>query len=113
MTRSTTKTDRGPDLGGIQARLDAGDPTLDPLSDLGPLDDLPRDRSESNRYTLGLDGTATGPLFALPAGDATATFRIGGGSTGIDSEATSQGDFSESDLSRDSLARRRPTSTCR
>ena len=40
---------RGPDLSEIQARIDAGDPTLDPLGDLGPLDDLPRDRSRSNR----------------------------------------------------------------
>ena len=63
----------------VQARLDAGDPTFDPLGDLGPLDELPRDRSRSTRYSLGLDGTATGPLFALPAGDATATFRIAAG----------------------------------
>jgi len=102
-TQSTTRTDRGPDLSGLQARLNAGDPTLDPLGDLGLIADFPRNRSRSNRYSLALDGTATGPLVALPAGDATATFRVGVGSTGIDSKATSQGVASESDLSRRSV----------
>jgi hypothetical protein len=101
-SHSISRTDRGPDLGDIQARLDAGDPTLDPLGDLGPLDNLPRDHSRSNRYSLGLDGTATGPLFTLPAGEATATFRIAGGATGIDSKATSRGIVSEADLNRQS-----------
>jgi hypothetical protein len=87
-SHSITRTDNGADFSDLQARLNAGDPTLDPFGDLGPVDLLPRDRSRSNRYSLALDGTATGPLFALPAGDATATFRIGAGSTGIDNEST-------------------------
>jgi len=102
-SHSLTRTDNGPDLGDIQARIDAGDPTLDPLGNFGPLDQLPRDRSRSNRYSLSLDGTATGPLIALPAGDATATFRIAGGSTGIDSKSTVDGFTAESDLHRNSL----------
>jgi hypothetical protein len=102
-THNLTKTDNGPDLSDIQARLDAGDPTLDPLGNLGPLDELPRDRSRSNSYTLGLDGTATGPLVALPAGDATATLRVAGGSTGIDSKSTVDNLTRESDLHRNSL----------
>jgi hypothetical protein len=102
-THSLTKSDNGPDLGDVQDRLDAGDPTLDPLGDLGPLDDLPRDRSRSNRYSLSLDGTATGPLVELPAGDATATLRLAGGSTGIDSKSFVDGLTAESDLHRNSL----------
>jgi hypothetical protein len=86
-TRSLLRTDNGPDLSEAQARLDAGDPTFDPLGDLGPIGMLPRDRSRSNRYSLGLDGTASGPLFALPAGDANATFKVAAGSTGIDSKS--------------------------
>ena len=101
--RSTSKTDNGPDLSEEQALLDAGDPNFDPLGDLGSIDLLPRDRSRSNRYSLGLDGTGTGPLFALPAGDATATFRTGISNTGIDSEATTDGIFTESDLGRTAL----------
>ena len=97
---SITRTANGPDLADLQARLDAGDPTLDPFGDLGPVGMLPRDRSRSNRYNLTLDGTASGPLFALPAGDATATFRIGAGATGIDSVAVRDGEEFDSDLSR-------------
>jgi hypothetical protein len=102
-THSLTKSGNGPDLTDIQARLDAGDPALDPLGDLGSLDDLPRDRSRSNHYLLSLDGTATGPLFALPAGEATATFRLAGGSTGIDSMSFVDGLTAVSDLHRNSL----------
>ena len=100
---SLTKSDNGPDLSDVQARLDVGDPTLDPLGDLGPLNDLPRDRSRSDRYSLSLDATATGPLLALPAGDATATFRVAGGATGIDSKSFVDGLTAESDLHRNSL----------
>ena len=86
-THSVTRTDNGPDLSDAQDRLDSGDPSFDPLGDLGPIDLLPHDRSRSNRYSLSLDGTANGPLFALPAGDANATFKIAAGSTGIDSKS--------------------------
>ena len=102
-TRSDTRTDNGPDLSAIQSRLDAGDPTLDPLGDLGPLDDLPRDRSQSDRYSLALDGAATGPLFSLPAGEASATLRASVGNTGIDSETQVDGQFAEADLQRTGL----------
>ena len=102
-SRSTSKTDNGADLSGAQALLDAGDPSFDPLGDLGSVELLPRDRSRSNRYSLALDGTATGPLLALTAGDATATFRTSIGNTGIDSEATTDGFFTESDLGRTAL----------
>ena len=103
-SHSVSRSDNGADLSEEQARLTASDPTFDPLGDLGPVELLPRDRSRSNRYTLALDGTATGPLFALPAGDATATFRIGGGSTGIDSESVRDGVLSDPDpLHRNNL----------
>lgn len=102
-SHSVSKTDNGPDLSDAQALLDAGDPTFDPLGDLGTIVLLPRDRSRSNSYSLALDGTATGPLLALPAGDATATFRASVGNTGIDSEATTDGFSTESDLSRTAL----------
>lgn len=100
---SVSRTDNGPDLTDVQARLDAGDPTLDPLGDLGPIDMFPRDRSRSNRYSLGLDGTASGPLFALPAGEASATFKIDAASTGIDSKSTRDLVTTEADPHRNSL----------
>jgi hypothetical protein len=101
-SRSTSRSDRGPDLGDIQTRLDAGDPTLDPLGDLGPLDMVPRDRSRSNLASLSVDGTATGPIFAMPGGDANATFRFGVAHLGLDSRSTRAGIASESDLGRES-----------
>ena len=100
---NVTRTDRGPDFSEFQALLDADDPAFEPLGDLGHVDMLPRDRSRSNRYTLALDGTANGPLFALPAGEATATFRVGAGSTGIDSKSTRDGLAFEADLHRNSV----------
>ena len=101
-SHSTTRTDRGFDLSTAQARLDAGDPTFDPFGDLGPLDELDRNRSRSNRLTLSLDGTANGPLAALPAGDATATFKVALGRIDQNSKSIRDGVETPSDLGRTS-----------
>ena len=98
--RTRSAADRGPDLSVIQTQIDAGTP-IDPLGELGPLDDLQRDRGRSTRRNLDLDATATGPLFALHAGIATATFRLGGSSTELDSESRRHGVITRSDLGRD------------
>ncbi len=58
------------------------------------------DRSRSNRRSFALDGTATGPLLALPAGDANATFRVGAGRTDLESRATRAGFITATDLGR-------------
>ena len=101
-SRSTGRTDRGFDFTDQQARLDAGDPTFDPFGELGPFEEFPRDRSRSTRTSLAIDGTATGPLIALPAGDANATFKVAVGRLDQDSEATRRGIASNSDLGRTS-----------
>jgi len=59
-----------------------------------------RDRAETTSTSADADITANGPLFALPAGDANATFRVGGKTTHFDSEDRTAGILSESDLSR-------------
>ncbi|WP_310468384.1 TonB-dependent receptor plug domain-containing protein [Sphingomonas sp.] len=46
--------------------------------------DLSRDRSRSTSSSGGLDATANGPLFKLPAGDASATFRVGADTLHLD-----------------------------
>ena len=102
ISRNTGRTDNGFDVSEAQARLDAGDPAIDPLGDLGPLDELDRNRSRSLRRSLTIDGTATGPLFELPAGDANATFKLGAGRLALDSKASRAGIVTASDLGRTS-----------
>jgi len=99
--RSTSRADRGPDLSPIQAQIDAG-AIIDPLGDLGPLDDLSDDRSRSETRSLDVDATATGPLFALPAGDANATFKVGAAAVDLESKSRLRGIETRSDLGRDS-----------
>ena len=101
-SRVMTRSDRGFDMAGAQARLDAGDPTFDPFGDLGPLEELDPNRSRSSRLSLSVDGTANGPLFALPAGDANATLKVAFGRLSQDSEALREGIETDSDLGRTS-----------
>ena len=75
---------------------------FDPLGDLGPLDNLSPDRSRSTSRSLSADATATGPLFALPAGEANATFKLGAASVDLDSKSRLRGIETRSDLGRDS-----------
>ena len=90
LARSTSRADRGPDLSDIQAQIDDGLP-VDALGDLGPLDDLSQDRSRSTSRSLGVDATATGPLFTLPAGDTLATFKLGAATVDLDSKSRLRG----------------------
>lgn len=61
------------------------------MGDLGRLDDLRRDRNRSTRQSFEIDATATGPLFKLPAGEANATFKLGGSTTDLDSQSRRRG----------------------
>ena len=60
------------------------------------------DESRSTRRAFSLDGTATGPLFALPAGDANATLKLGVDRTDLDSRARRAGVVTSADLGRTS-----------
>ena len=59
-----------------------------------------RDRSRSTRVSGDLDATANGPLFKLPAGDATATFRVGAATLHQDSSRRAAGVTSANSLGR-------------
>nr|WP_294851023.1 TonB-dependent receptor [uncultured Sphingomonas sp.] len=85
--RSTTRSDRGYDLTSIQDRIDAGDPAVDLFTDMGGVVRFADDRSKSVRKSIDLDTTLNGRLFALPAGDANATVKVGASAMGVDSEA--------------------------
>jgi hypothetical protein len=59
-----------------------------------------RDRSRSTAKSGGLDATANGPLFKLPAGDASATFRVGANTLHLDSSRRSDNVVTSNSLGR-------------
>nr|WP_156930279.1 TonB-dependent receptor plug domain-containing protein [Sphingomonas jaspsi] len=101
LSRSLSESERGFDLTGVQARLDANDPTLDPLGDLGPLQRLSDNRSVTINRSLGANLTATGPLIDLPAGKANVTLKIGASSTDLEGRSRRNDLLSETNLGRD------------
>ena len=58
------------------------------------------DRSRSTRTSLALDGVATGPVLALPAGDANATFKVGASRLNLNGEAQRRDLVSPTNLGR-------------
>jgi hypothetical protein len=58
------------------------------------------DKARTTRGSADVDLVANGPLFAVPAGDASATFRAGASTLHLDSHRRSAGDSSANDLSR-------------
>ena len=58
------------------------------------------DKSRSTRTSLVFDATANGPLFKLPAGEATATFKSGLSRTDLDSSSRTRDIFVEAALGR-------------
>lgn len=58
------------------------------------------DKSLTTRTSANILGTATGPLFALPAGDASATVKLGADRSGQDAERRRLGVVTDSDLGR-------------
>jgi hypothetical protein len=59
-----------------------------------------RDRSRTFTTSADVDVTANGPLFKLPAGDASMTVRLGASTFNLDATRTSAIDSSDNDLSR-------------
>ena len=62
-------------------------------------DETGRDRSESTTTSGDIDITANGPLFAVPAGDASMTVRLGASTLHLDSERIRE-NFTENSLGR-------------
>ncbi len=63
-------------------------------------DETERDRAKSVTTSGDVDLTANGPLFAVPAGDASMTVRVGASTLHLDSERRNASDFSDNNLSR-------------
>jgi iron complex outermembrane receptor protein len=101
--RAVTRTDTNADPTALQARLAAGDPTLNPFAPIGA--DLlvlrPEDRAESNSESADAQAVFNGPLLRLPAGQVTASFTVAANTLGQNSETMRAGVTQIVDLSRD------------
>jgi len=100
-TESRVATDTGLDVTGLQARLNAGDPTANPF---GPLDGLglaARNYARSTSSTGEIDALLNGRVFALPAGDVQASVKLGGETNDFSSRSTRFGTVQTGEVSRD------------
>ena len=59
------------------------------------------DKARSTRTALAADATANGPLFKLPAGNATATFKLAANTVSLDTKRTRLGASTSTRLNRD------------
>jgi len=96
---SKTQTDRGVDLTGVQTRLTALDPTLNPFAPLSGLT-LTQDRARSTTDTADLQFVANGALAKFKAGDLSTTFKLGVSGTKLNAKSFRGGVEAYSDQSR-------------
>jgi hypothetical protein len=105
---SRTVTGRGIDAGPLQALLNAGDAGFNPFAplDLGLVQVRAADQARSTSNTAALDALLNGPLFKLPAGDATTSIRVLGRTRDLDSSSVRRGVVQSSDIARDMASAR-------
>jgi len=86
---SETFSETGFDLTGLQARLNAGDPTFNPFGPLNPTDYAiaPANRGQSTSNSGTVDALVNGKLLKLPAGDISTAIRVGGSLSSLDSHS--------------------------
>lgn len=98
-----TATERGIDPTGVQAALDAGDPTLNPFGTLPPalLATRLTDTARSQSSSMTGDFLLTGSPFRLPAGKANMSVTISGAANDFESRSLRSGIPRELDFSRD------------
>jgi hypothetical protein len=104
--RSETLNTRGVDAQLLQAQIDAGSNVFDPASPI-PADLLtarPSDRSRSLNESGNAELVVNGSLFNLPAGDVTATVRVGADTRSLSGETFRGGVLTERDLGRDRVS---------
>lgn len=97
---SRTFTERGLDTVGLQEAITAGDPDASPF---GPLDLYARvvDRAKSINQVAAIDALASGTLFEMPAGPASASIRVLGNTTDLKSDSLRAGVAQSADIGRD------------
>lgn len=96
---SKTETDRSVDLTGVQARLTAQDPTLNPFAPLTGLA-VNSDRARSITDSGDLEFVANGALAKLRAGDLSTTLKFGVSGSRLTATSRRSGVESDSELSR-------------
>ncbi|HEY0113709.1 MAG TPA: TonB-dependent receptor [Allosphingosinicella sp.] len=95
-----TLTDAGIDVAALQARLDAGDPKVNPFAnDISQ--HRPRDEARSVSTLASGQLVFSGSLFELPAGQVSTSLRAGFDTQDFSSETRRQGSEQSVDLSRD------------
>jgi len=99
---SESTTGRGFNADAVQARVNAGDQTLNPFGDL-PRDLLTPLTDTSRSVTSGgnVEGVLNGSVWEAPAGELQSTFKFGLDTRSLESESRRSGVFNESELSRD------------
>jgi hypothetical protein len=96
-----TDSETGLDTSAIQARLNAGDPMLNPNGNLVPLTGARLiDRVSSASETGNVQLVTYGKLLELPAGAMQTSIKIGGTFAGLDSHAERIGLIQDTSLSR-------------
>ncbi len=97
-----TLTDTGFDATGLQARLNANDPTANPFASIGyaQVKALQANRAVSRSSVGVVDALANGSPFALPAGPVAVSLHLGGQSIGFDSDTSRAGIVQSARLSR-------------
>ncbi|WOK35983.1 TonB-dependent receptor domain-containing protein [Sphingomonas sp. C3-2] len=98
-----TATDRGFDIGALQAALLGGDATVNPYGALAPglLSSRLTDRARAQSSGFAGDLLVSGPLFALPAGRATTSLTANIETRDFESRSWRGGVPSETGFSRD------------
>jgi iron complex outermembrane receptor protein len=106
IARTVTRTDTNADPAAIQARLAAGDPTLNPFAPIadGLLLLAPEDRAESISRSGDAQIVLNGSPFSLPGGPVMASVTLGGNTIDLESETLRAGVTQLRDLSRDRAA---------
>ena len=106
LSRSVTRTDTNADPAAIQARLAAGEPSLNPFAPIGAglLALAPEDRSESITRSGDAQIVFNGSPLRLPAGPVTTSLTLAGNMLDLESETLRAGTTQLRDLGRDRVA---------
>ena len=102
---SLTRTDAGLNPAGLQALLDADNPTFNPF---GPLPDdligaLPETKARSLADSANIQALANGPALKLPAGNLYTSLKIGDSVSNVDSRSIRGGLDQSNSASRNTL----------